>query len=62
MARHGPPPLSPSVLKTHLIELCEAVLIETEAEGYVLTALGRELQTLFTPLAIWAEKRAKAVG
>lgn len=53
--------VSPSVLNTRLAELRETALIDIEAEGYALTALGRELQTQFTPLTLWAEKWAKAV-
>lgn|SRR3546814_5504976 len=53
--------LSPSVLNTRLAELRETALIDTEADGYALTPLGRELQAQFTPLTLWAEKWAKAV-
>jgi DNA-binding HxlR family transcriptional regulator len=54
--------LSPSVLNGRLGELRETALIDTQDGSYALTALGRELQTQFTPLTIWAEKWAKAIG
>lgn len=54
--------LSPSVLNGRLGELRETVLVDAEEDGYALTALGRELLTQFTPLTVWAENWAKAVG
>jgi len=52
---------SPTIVNTRLGELREAQLIElAEEEGYRLTALGRELLTLFLPLHRWSEKWAKA--
>jgi len=53
---------SPTIVNTRLGELREAQLIElAEEEGYRLTALGRELLTLFLPLHRWSEKWAKAI-
>jgi DNA-binding HxlR family transcriptional regulator len=53
---------SPTIVNTRLGELREARLIElVEEEGYRLTALGRELLTLFLPLHRWSEKWAKAI-
>lgn len=53
---------SPTIVNTRLAELREARLIElAEKEGYRLTALGRELLTLFLPLHRWSEKWAKAI-
>jgi DNA-binding HxlR family transcriptional regulator len=54
--------ISPSVLNGRLGELRETALIDTAEDGYALTALGRELLTQFTPLTVWAEKWAKALG
>ena len=54
--------LSPSVLNLRLAELRAAALVQLAAEGYALTALGRELLAQLVPLARFAEKWAKAVG
>ena len=54
--------VSPSVLNHRLGELRVSELIELQAEGYVLTALGRELLALLLPLTRWADKWAKAVA
>ena len=54
--------VSPSVLNQRLAELRASALIELQAEGYVLTALGRELLALLLPLTRWADKWAKAVA
>jgi DNA-binding HxlR family transcriptional regulator len=51
--------LSPSVLNQRLAELRSAALVEAQDEGYALSALGRELLTLLTPLTRWADKWAK---
>lgn len=53
--------LSPSVLNARLAELREAALIETTADGYALTPMGRELGTKFEALTHWAEKWAKTL-
>ena len=52
--------LSPSVLNQRLAELRAAALIESQDEGYALSALGRELLTLLMPLTRWADKWAQA--
>ena len=54
--------LSPSVLNQRLAELRATALVEAEAGGYALTALGRELLAQLVPLTVWAEKWAKAIG
>ncbi|MCY1018578.1 MULTISPECIES: winged helix-turn-helix transcriptional regulator [Pyxidicoccus] len=52
--------VSPSVLNTRLKELRDSDLVTLdEAEGYVLTPLGRELLERFLPLVDWAERWAK---
>lgn len=51
--------VSPSVLNTRLKMLREASLTEASDKGYLLTTLGKELQTQFSPLNNWAEKWAK---
>jgi DNA-binding HxlR family transcriptional regulator len=54
--------LSPSVLNQRLAELRETALVASKTEeGYMLTALGRELLAQLAPLTSWAEKWAKAV-
>ncbi len=53
--------LSPSVLNQRLAELRESALVALQADGYVLTALGRELLALLLPLTHWADKWAEAV-
>jgi len=50
--------VSPSVLNARLKMLREASLAEASDKGYLLTALGEELQTEFGPLYHWAEKWA----
>jgi DNA-binding HxlR family transcriptional regulator len=50
--------ISPTVLNTRLAELREAGLVES-AEGYVLTARGRELILALMPLTGWAEDWAR---
>ena len=55
--------ISPSVLNTRLAEMREALLVELKAEeGYTLTKMGRELLSQLTPLTVWSEKWAKALG
>jgi DNA-binding HxlR family transcriptional regulator len=54
--------LSPSVLNQRLAALRESALVELQADGYALTALGRELLALLLPLTHWADKWAKAVA
>jgi len=50
---------NPSVLNVRLRELREAHLVAHEADGYGLTAHGKELLETFLPLHVWAEKWAK---
>ena len=52
--------VSPSVLNQRLGELRAAALVETQDEGYALSALGRELLTMLVPLTRWADKWAQA--
>jgi len=53
---------SPTIVNTRLAELREAQLVELdEAEGYRLTAPGRELLALMLPLHRWSEKWARAL-
>lgn len=54
--------VSPSVLNQRLAELRASALVALQADGYVLTALGRELLALLLPLTRWADKWAKALG
>jgi DNA-binding HxlR family transcriptional regulator len=53
--------MSPSVLNQRLAELREALIIETGAQGYQLSARGRELLQLFSPLDRWAQDWARAL-
>ena len=53
--------LSPSVLNDRLGELRETSLVEARERGYVLTALGRDLLTRFSPLGAWAQRWARAL-
>lgn len=50
---------NPSVLNVRLKELREAHLVAHEADGYGLTAHGKELLETFLPLHAWAEKWAR---
>ena len=53
---------SPTIVNSRLAELREAKLVELDADsGYRLTALGKELLSLFLPLHVWADKWAKAI-
>ncbi len=52
---------NPSVLNVRLAELREAHLVEHSAEGYALTAQGRDLLHTFLPLHAWAEQWAKQI-
>lgn len=53
--------MSPSVLNQRLAELREALIVETGAQGYQLSARGRELLQLFSPLDRWAQDWARAL-
>jgi DNA-binding HxlR family transcriptional regulator len=53
---------SPTIVNSRLAELREAKLVELDADaGYRLTALGKELLSLFLPLHVWSGKWAKAI-
>ncbi len=47
---------NPALLNTRLAELRAAGLVGHEGEGYLLTAIGKELLLAFHPLAEWATK------
>lgn len=52
---------SPTIVNSRLAELREAKLVELDVDsGYRLTALGKELLSVFLPLHVWADKWAKA--
>ena len=54
--------MSPSVLNQRLGELVQALVVDVDASGrYRLSARGRELISLFTPLNRWADSWAKAL-
>jgi DNA-binding HxlR family transcriptional regulator len=52
--------MSSSVLRTRLVQLLDARLVEQE-ESYALTDLGRELGSAIRPLLRWAERWQAAV-
>ena len=54
--------VSPSVLNERLGELRELGLVEQVADGYTLTADGRELGGLLTSLDAWSRRWAKRHG
>jgi DNA-binding HxlR family transcriptional regulator len=51
--------ISSSVLNDRLAELRAAGVVEASADGYRLTAEGRELLALYPPLDAWAERWAE---
>jgi DNA-binding HxlR family transcriptional regulator len=51
--------ISSSVLNDRLAELRAAGIVEASADGYRLTAEGRELLALYPPLDAWAERWAE---
>lgn len=53
--------VSPTVLQARIDELRDAGLLERTADGYALTALGREFLTAFEPLYRFAGAWAAAV-
>lgn len=53
---------NPSVLNLRLRELREAGLVEHGADGYRLSAQGRQLLETFLPLHAWADEWAKTVA
>lgn len=53
--------MSPSVLNQRLAELREALIVEAGGQGYQLSARGRELLQLFSPLDRWAQDWARAL-
>lgn len=50
--------MSSSVLRDRLRELREADIVDLDAEGYLLTILGRELLAAYEPLGAWATRWA----
>jgi DNA-binding HxlR family transcriptional regulator len=48
--------MSSSVLTTRLAELAEVGLLTSDADGYTLTQLGRELVESLLPLEMWARR------
>ncbi|WP_433731683.1 winged helix-turn-helix transcriptional regulator [Nocardia sp. CA-129566] len=50
--------VSASVLNDRLRELREVAIVETDAEGYCLTADGLELVAALGPLQVWVERWA----
>jgi DNA-binding HxlR family transcriptional regulator len=53
--------VSPSVLNSRLKALKEARFVDATADGYALTALGKELQEEFGGLYQWSEKWAASL-
>jgi DNA-binding HxlR family transcriptional regulator len=53
--------VSPTVLQARIDELRAAGLVERAAQGYALTALGREFLAAFLPLYRFADVWAEAV-
>lgn len=51
--------ISSSVLNDRLSELRAAGIVEAAERGYELTAEGRELLALYSPLDAWAERWAE---
>ena len=47
---------NPALLNTRLAELRAAGLVGHEGEGYLLTAIGKELLLAFRPFSEWANK------
>lgn len=54
--------ISPTVLNQRLAELRDAGLLLPGADGYALTAIGRELLEAFTPLTAWAVRWQREQG
>jgi len=57
--------VSPSVLNQRLAELRDAGIVEADAAGYRLSAVGRSLLAALAPLADWSTRwarRARAPG
>ena len=61
-ALQGAAATNPSVLNARLKELRDARLVEHGAEGYGLTAQGKELLEKILPLHAWADEWAKALA
>ena len=53
--------MSSSVLNTRLNELTEARIVVGDADGYRLTALGRDLVTALAPLQAWSKRWDRAI-
>ncbi len=51
--------VSPSVLNQRVAELRDAGLLDVAAEGYSLSAAGRELGAMLVPLDGWARRWAR---
>lgn len=51
--------ISPSILNSRIKDLREAGILERSAEGYQLTARGRELCAAIKPLGAWSTQWAK---
>ena len=54
--------VSPTVLNTRLSELREAGVLDTTADGYTLTPLGRDLCAALAPLQQWAQRWGRRAG
>jgi DNA-binding HxlR family transcriptional regulator len=52
--------VSPTVLNSRLKSLREAGIVDLEAEGYGLTASGRELGLQLAELDVWARRWARS--
>ena len=53
---------NPSVLNARLKELRAAHLVEHGADGYALSAQGKQLLATFLPLHAWADQWAKSLA
>lgn len=51
--------ISPTLLNTRIKELREALVVDKTGHGYALTALGRDLLALISPMGDWALKWQK---
>ena len=54
--------VSPSVLNERLAELRELGLVDSQEDGYALTAQGRSLGELLVPLDAWARRWAQGLA
>ena len=53
--------VSPAVLNTRLAELRDAGIVESTADGYATTAIGRDLCRALDPLSRWAQRWSRSV-